>query len=309
VARIGVADEGEAADAGHEIVAPRASLDERGVEVARQGTEPRAVEVEAAHLPAECVDLVADVVAGEQREPLHRVEVHVEAGETTLGALVQDACAEDGGLRVHDVDAACLELQEGLRAVEDDGLVGEEAFLGRAPAEIDMMRGARTLEVDLAVDRERPEELGGGLGIVPCTARDRPRPRFAERAVLEGDERLRVPDALCDRAFRLRGGEREARLVDAREDRGDDERAEARAHPVLVDPEDEGLLPGFEPDARSCHARRLSCSSSCDKGYARESRGRSRCSSSRNALSRRVVALEGARRQVASSVDGPEGDV
>jgi len=154
VALVGVAHEGEATDAGHEVVAPGAALDERGVEVAAERSEARTVEVEAADLAAERVDLVAHRVAGGERQALHRMEVHVEARQALRRTLVQASRAEDRALRSADDDAARRELVEVSKAVADDALVRGEDLACVSPAQIVVVARAGSAELVLRVERE-----------------------------------------------------------------------------------------------------------------------------------------------------------
>ncbi len=86
---VGVAHEREPADARHLVLAARAPFDERGVQVAGKRAEAIGVEVEAADLAAERVDLGLRLVACVEREALHRVEVDVEPGEAAAHSLVE----------------------------------------------------------------------------------------------------------------------------------------------------------------------------------------------------------------------------
>jgi hypothetical protein len=80
----------------------------------------------------------------------------------------------------------------------------DDSALG-APAEIDVMRGAGRLQRRLAVEADRGEKLARrarALAARAAAGSDGPGPRFTEGAVVEGDELLRVADALRDGATR-----------------------------------------------------------------------------------------------------------
>ena len=74
-----VAHEREPAHVRHVVLAPRPALDERGMQIAAERAEARAVEIEAADLAAERVDVVVRFFARVEREALHGVEIDVEA--------------------------------------------------------------------------------------------------------------------------------------------------------------------------------------------------------------------------------------
>ncbi len=254
VAVVGVAHEREPADAGELVLAARAALAQDRVQASSEGAEAISVEVEAADLPAERVDVGAGIGPRREREPLHRVEVDVEAGEPGVHGVVELAHADDRDADAEHLETASFEPVEVLRAGSHRRLVGREHLSLGAPAEVDVMRGAGRPERGVGVERDRREEIRRrerSRAEAVCrrgAGHDRAGPCFAERAVVESDELLRVADALGEGAPWLRRRElgavaSGADLTSASEHRRDDERPEAWAHAVLVDPDVERPRP------------------------------------------------------------------
>ena len=95
VAIVPVTEEGEAPDAGQVVLASRAALAEHRVEASAERTESVGVEVEAADLAAERVDIRARLLPRGEREAFHRVQIDVEAREAGIDGVVQLADADD----------------------------------------------------------------------------------------------------------------------------------------------------------------------------------------------------------------------
>src|SRR5688572_25255873 len=149
---VGVAYERETADARELVLASGAPFEECREEATGERTEAIAVEVEAADLSAERVDVGAGILARGEGEPLHRVEVDIEAREPDVDRVVQPACAHDRNAWTDDGESLGGERVEIAHARRDHRVVRSEGFAFLVPAKVDVMARAERAEIRRVVD-------------------------------------------------------------------------------------------------------------------------------------------------------------
>ena len=202
--------------------------------------ERRGVAVVAADLAAGRQHVSPGALARVERQPLHRVQVHLEAGEPARDALVEPARAGDHARRARDAHSPSLEPGEvPLDRCEHLRIAGERLALV-LPALARVAVRARLPQRLRTVERQRLHQGLRSLRVPPAhSPHDGPRPCLAQERISVGDELLRViqprPHGAPRPPLRLlrplpRGDRR---------DGGDDERPEPRPQAILVNPEDD----------------------------------------------------------------------